>query len=139
MKLKASLLYMILENPQITNRYSRSYENLKNVIDLELKESPSMKEDIVYKKFKKLQNQYNSFYHEIPLKIVEKYYFKYREKLNHYVFIEYKKKDFNIKIIDLYFLLENFFLEVFECACMLANQYNLEIKINHSSSDVQTI
>jgi len=142
MKLKASLLYEILNNnfPE-TSKYSKSFLNIKNVIMLENNLKISEIKPETRKKFIELEKKYNLFYLNIPLVIIEKYYNK---NINHHpahiIYFEVPKNDneeieFELSVMEVHILLENFFQEVFEIACILADDYNLEIKFKKEYSN----
>lgn len=130
MKLKQGLLYMILDNPNIATKYSKAFLNLKNVIELEKKENSKFDKSII-DSFNELSKKYNSFLNKVPLRVVETYFRKYAEDLEYYVYLEYEGNEVSdLKIIDIYIKLEDFFSECFELACKIADFYNLEIKLN---------
>lgn len=138
MKLKSSLLYMILENPKTHNRYSKCFLNLKNVLMLEQEENFQFSEDIL-EKFDELEKKYNEFLRGIPLEVCELYLFDNIEDKNKYITILYQDLNTTIKVIELYIMLENFFKEVYSLTCLVANLYNLEVKINNSSNSNEEI
>lgn len=134
MKLKSSLLFTILENPQSPNRYSKVFTSLENVFKLEKEESDSVITDEFKKRFNKIKKQYNNFHKNIPLIVVERYFMNHRDTMNKFVYLEYQNNEMtDLKISELFFDLEQFFNEVFQLACELANYYNLEIKLNKPS------
>jgi hypothetical protein len=128
-KLKLSLLSLILDNPNIGNKYSKCFLNLKNVFELEQNEEFEFSEKFI-KSFEELEKKFNSFHNGIPLSIIEKYYIAKVNELDEYVYIEYNEKELTLRIIDLYVLLEQYFSEIFSLACEIADYYNLEVKIN---------
>ena len=129
MKLKQGLLFMILDNPNDSKKYSRSFLNLKNVFDLESKEKFSFSKEIL-KKFADIEKEYHSFMSGIPLSIVEAYYNENLSDLKKFIFIEYTGKEItDVQVIDIFYKLEGFFAKVFALACEIANYYNIEIKI----------
>lgn len=131
MKLKLNLLINILDNVATTNKYSKSFLNLKNVIDLEKRNNYVFSDDSVYTKFKKLEKQFNSFLDKIPLIIIEKYFADNHEKQNKHVYLEFKGNELSdYKVIELYQELENYFQECFSLACLIADLYNFEVKFN---------
>lgn len=141
MKLKSSLLYMILENSFASNRYSRAYLNLKNVIALEESEKHKFTKN-VYDQFEELTKKFNDFNNEIPLIVIERYYQDYKDKPNKYcnlLFGKNQKELLDLQIMDLYLLLEDFFQECFQLACVIASMYNLEIKINSGNQVEENI
>lgn len=135
MQLKLSLLGLILENSNTTNKYSKAYLNLKNVFDLENKEDFEFTKDFI-KKFKELSLKYDSFINNIPLEVIEKYYNLHIDNLEKYIYIEYRGFELEeYKTIDLGIELEDFYKQIFSLACEIANYYNLEVKLNNKSQD----
>lgn len=130
---------MILDNSNVANKYSKAYLNLKNVIELEKKENAKFDKSII-DSFNELSKKYNSFINKVPLRVVETYFRKYAEDLEYYVYLEYEGNEVSdFKIIDIYIKLEDFFSECFELACMIADFYNLEIKLNKDKSDIKML
>lgn len=129
MKLKSSLLYMILQNSPTPHRYTSAYNSLKNVIELELKDDFEVPQEII-EKFKVIKINYNNFINNIPLVVIEKFFNNFRDDLRRYIFIEYQNNELNLKAIDIYLLLEDFFNDIYALACEIASYYNLEIKLN---------
>jgi len=133
MKLKLGLLSLILDNSNTPNKYTRAFLNLKNVFELEEKENFKFDKELI-KKFNNIKEKNKNFQNEIPLKIIEKYYILQNDQLDEYIFIRYNGNEIaDLRIIDLYVLLEDFFQEIFSLACEIADFYNLEIKINDNS------
>lgn len=133
MKLKINLLISILENTPTPNKYTKAYLNLVNVHKLEKEDGFDFPENIE-NKILNVTSKYESFLNNIPLQVVERYYNEYKQEINKYVFLEFNEKELSeMKIIDLYLLLEDFFSEVFEVACQIANYYNLEVKLNDAN------
>ena len=134
MRLKQSLLLMNLENINTDNKYSKAFLNLENVKKLEDKEKTIFPLEI-QTKFRKLKEKFDNFLGGIPLKVVERYYIQHMTDMNHYCYFEYNGKELeDIKIVDLFILLERFYEEVFELSCEIANYYNLEIKLNNKTN-----
>lgn len=135
MKLKQGLLYNILDNRDVKDKYSKSFLSLKNVIDLEQKENKTFDKNII-KKYNNIKDKYDNFLNNIPLNVIETFFYRYSKDLNDYIYIEYHKNEVNdLKVIDIYIMLEDYFKQVFNLACEIANFYNLEIKLNSSSND----
>ncbi|MFW6173087.1 MAG: hypothetical protein ACOC5T_05025 [Elusimicrobiota bacterium] len=129
MKLKQGLLYMILDNPNSPNKYSKAFLNLKNVFELEKKENFKFSPEIC-EKFTKIEEKYLSFINNIPLKVIETYFTIYSNDLEHYIYLDYQGSEVSdLKIIDLFIKLEQYYEEIFALACEIANFYNLEIKL----------
>lgn len=134
MKLKVTLLYTILETQTGTNKYSRSFSVLSNVFRLEASDGFEFPSGI-QKKYEELKKKYNNFMSGIPLTVIERYYNEHSDKLNKFVYLEYGSCELtDLRIIELYEHLENFFQEIYSIACDIANYYNIEIKLNTKSS-----
>ena len=135
MKLKSSLLFTILENPESPNRYSKAFLSMKNVFKLEEEETDSIITTELKTKFSKIKKQYNDFHKNIPLIVVERYFMNHIATMNKFVYLEYQGNEMtDLKISELFFELEQFFNKIFQLACELANYYNLEIKLNKPSN-----
>lgn len=134
MKLKSSLLFMILDNHPSPNKYSKAFTNISNVIELEESEEFTFPQNIM-KKFKEVEKKYNNFLQGIPLIVIERYYMDYRDDYNKYVFLEYHDNELtDVRIIDLFTELEKYYNDIFNLACLIANYYNLEVKLNENAS-----
>jgi len=135
MKLKNSLLLDIITSQEIPNKYSKGFLNLLTIFKLEEQEGFKLP-DYIINKFKKLEQKFISFYNNIPLRVIEKYYIKYMLDYNKYVYIEYNGFEIdNLKVIDIYLLLEQFFDDLYLIASLIASYYSLEIKINKPNKD----
>jgi hypothetical protein len=139
MKLKLNLLIPILENVSSSNRYSKAYLNLKNVISLENRADYKFKDQEVYTKFQNLEKKFNNFLCDIPLIVVEKYFNDNKEDHNKFIYLEYKDEELtDLKIMELYNELETYFQECFTLACLIADLYNFEVKFNETNNDYET-
>lgn len=136
MNLKHNFLYGIFTlQDGVANKYSKAYLNLKAVMDLEEQEkykmSKSLKDDFI-----NIKEKYISFLEEIPLAIIEKYFYMNLDDLNKFIYISYKEKEiYSISVIELYMELEEFYNEIFKLGSLIANFYNIEIKINKNATD----
>lgn len=135
MKSKYNFLYQIFSlQDGSAYKYSKSFINLEAVIDLEKQEGFKIPESI-QDKFIEIKKKYDSFMAEIPLRVIEKFYYKDESELSKYIFICYDEKEIeSIQIIELYMALEEFYKEVFSIASLIANYYNIEIKINNNAT-----
>lgn len=131
MELKKNLLYVILQNPNTPNKYSKSFLNLLNVVELEkLDESFDLPKDFMLK-YNKVKLRYDNFINNIPLIVIERYFESNRDNFNKYVFLEFKENEItDVKVSEIFLQLETFFKDVFNLAVMIASYYNLEIKLN---------
>lgn len=122
---------MILSNPQADNRYSKSFLNLKNVFELEEKEDGFNFPKEIIVSYNYLLKKYNSFLSNIPLIVIERYFAENKENMNKFVYLEFEDSELtDIKISELFYKLEGFFNKIFDLACVIANYYNLEVKLN---------
>jgi len=127
---------MVLENSIASNRYTKAFLNVENVMALEEKDKAFQFPQNVLDSFKELKKKYDSFLAGIPLIIIERYYFEHAQDMNKYVYLEYDDNELDeLKIIELYSILEDFHNKVFELACEIADLYNLEIKLNAGSNN----
>lgn len=125
---------MVLDNIPTPNKYSKAFLNIENVIELEESEEFKLDKKII-EKFQKIKKRFNNFLNGIPLIVVERYYNDYRDDYNKYAFLEYHGRELSdMRIIDLFTELEKFHAQVFNLACMIANYYNLEVKLNENAS-----
>ena len=131
--MKLGLLGLIIDNINTSNKYSKAFINLKNVFELE--ENDNFEFTKVFKlKFESIKKKYYNFDNGIPLQVLEKYYFVNHEKLNKFIFIEFGGKELSdVKTIELYLRLENYFNEIFALACEIADFYNLEVKLKSNN------
>lgn len=133
MKLKSTLLTQVLDNIPTPNKYSSAFINIKNVFELENQDNFTFPESITTS-FKKLENKFNCFINNIPLIIIERYYNDYKSEYNQYVFLEYEENELSdLRVIDLFYLLEQFYQECFSLASFMLNYYNLEVKLNNDN------
>jgi len=140
MKLKLSLLSDILNNANTPNKYSKAFLAIKNVIDLELKESESELTKQILDNFTEIEKSYYNFINNIPLKIIERYYINYANELSKYPYIEYEGNELaEYKVIDIYNWLEDFFEKIFALSCEIADLYNIEVKLKEASRKIDTI
>ena len=135
MKLKNNLLIDILDNRVGANKYSKSFLNLKNVLDLEEKAKYKFKDKSVYTKFNKLKFKFYGFINGVPLVVVERYFNDNKENINKFVYLEFQDNEVSdLKIMELFNLLEEFYQECFSLACLIADLYNFEVKFNDNDS-----
>jgi hypothetical protein len=127
MRLKVSMLMNILQNVDSSNKYSKSFLNLKNVIELEKND---IHKDFI-DEFLIIEEEYNNFINEIPLVVVEKYVMLSRLNINDICYILYNGKEITeYSIIELHNKLEEFFAKIFFLASKIADYYNIEVKLN---------
>lgn len=132
-KLKENLLSEIFAPNQI-DKYSKSVLNLKTLIELEQKEEFELPKELL-NRIKEILKKEDNFLNNIPLKIVE-YYFNLKiSNINSFINIIYKNYELSIKTNELLIILEDYYNQIFLVSSMLANYYNLEIKINTESNN----
>jgi hypothetical protein len=137
-KIKINLLVDIL-NPQEPDKYSKSILNLKTIFALEQEDKFVFPKSII-ERFSKILEKEKNFKNGIHLLIIEQYYYKKREKLQGYISINLDNvRKLNMPVAELYIELENFYQEMFLLASIIANLYNIEIKINNRQKDDQFI
>ncbi len=82
-----------------------------------------------------------NFKNGIHILIIEKHFFTKKDRLNGFVSIYIDKEDgqqeLQIPVQELYIELEDFYSKMFLLASILANYYNLEIKINDKQKDTE--
>ena len=118
------------------NKYSKSYNNLRIVIDLESTDKQKISKELS-DEFKTLSKKYNDFIDGVPLRIIELYFYNNIKDMSFYPYIEYKNDITidSVKVIELYELLENFFDDVFSLSSKIANYYNMEMKLNVANDE----
>jgi len=134
MKLKSNLLIEIISPNNTINKYSKAVLNLKAILKLETNENFKIPLELI-KMYDKIIERELEFINGIPLTLIEKYFYTKADKLNGFINIEYRNFDLNIRTNELYLELEKFYEDIFILSSCLASFYNLEIKINSSSSN----
>lgn len=115
-------------------KYSKAYLNLKSVIELEEQDGYKLPNSLL-EKFISIQSRYKLFLEEIPLSVIEKFYHKNLDDLNKHIYISYEDKEINeIRIVELFVKLEDYFNEIYSLASLIANFYNIEVKINKNAT-----
>jgi len=141
-RLKTNLLIDILAyDSSALFKYSKCLLNIKTLFEIEKTEGYIFPQNY-YEIYNSILEKEKDFLNGIPLLIVEKYFYNKIQHLNGYVSISYYTKNendeniehnINMTVNDLYLLLEDFFNKIFLLASLLANYYNLEIKVNDTS------
>jgi len=136
MKLKLNLLIPILDNQNTTQKYSKAYLNLKNVLDLEKRAKYTFKDKTIYSQFEKIESRFKNFINGVPLVVIERYFNDNKENTRKFIYLEYGEKEVtDLKIMELYNKLEEFFQDCFALACLIGDLYNFEVKFNNDSSN----
>lgn len=127
---------MILDNPNTPNKYSKTYLNLKSVVELENKDGKKLTPQ-QEKLFQSIEKRYNNFVNGIPLIMIERSYARKRmsDSDQTYVNTFYNDCEDSRPITEVFSDLEQFFADVFKLACELANDYNIEVAINKQASE----
>jgi len=131
--LRLNLLSGIIGSVGVSyNKYTNSFNSLKAVIQLERSEKKDKLPKYMFEEFDELENikdNLNNKFSNIPLLILEQYFFRNSKTLDAEIYIEYKHKNINAVITELYILLEDYFFKMYLLAVQIADFYNLEIKI----------
>jgi len=120
-------------------KYTNSYNILKGIITLEEKEKGKTKLSSDYfNRFKELEDSLTNLDERIKgfsLRVVEEYFFRNRNRLDKYIYMNQGEIESNadLKVIDLFEVLENFFLKVYLMALEIGDMYALEIKLKKTS------
>jgi len=120
----------------IQNKYSMAYNNLSAVIELERNDNKDKLPDTLFKEFETIKQITNNLSNEtknIPFLILEQYYFRNYRDLNREIYIEWKNVAFEMKIKELFLLLEKFFNKIYMLAVKIADYYNLELKLKKTN------
>jgi len=135
--LRLTLLGEIIGSASIIqNKYSVAYNNLSAVIELERNDSKDKLPDTLFEEFeaiKQITNNLSNETKDIPFLILEQYYFRNYRDLNREIYIEWKNVAFEMKIKELFLLLEKFFNKIYMLAVKIADYYNLELKLKKTN------
>lgn len=120
------------------HKYTTCYNTLSSVIDLEKKEEQAKLPKEIFEKFnhlKELSNNLEPKLKGIPLLIIEQYFLRNSNKLEKYLYINYKDIEVvDMKVSDLYIVLENFFYEIYNLAVEISDYYSLDVKLKSTDS-----
>lgn len=132
-KLRLSLLSNILGGRGVyENKYTLGYNSLKAVIELELKEKKDRLPKHIFDRFNNIQENLSNVNEKlvgVPIIILEQYFLRNTKSLNRYVYIMHEDIEIEIKVIEIYTILENWYFHLFLIASEIADYYNLEIKL----------
>ena len=137
-RLKENLLLDILNPRSELNKYTKGILNLTTLYKIELSEKFKFSEEIT-NLYLELLNKSDSFINSIPLSIVEKYFYQKVNNMNSYISIQFQGLELSIPTNELYILLENYYNNLFLCGSLIANYYNIEIKINNTKEEMDYI
>lgn len=146
-KVRVALLNDIILSRDIFQRkYSTSYNALKAVINLEKEEKAKDKLNKKYfdkfTEISELKDNLSDDLKGLPLAVTEQYFFRKSKNLNAYIYIQYKDIQItNLRAIEIYQLLEDFFQQIYLLAVQIADHYSLDIKMKptQSTSEEETI
>lgn len=139
-ELRTILLSKILSSEGVYyGKYTDSYNTLKAVIELERKENDrSRLPDTFFDKFDFLTSKLYNLDPRVegfPLMVLEQYFMKSSDSLDRYIYMSYGKLESasDYKVIELYEILESFFIQIYMLAVEIADYYSLEIKLKRTS------
>lgn len=135
LRLKENLIIDTLHPRNEYEKYSKSILNLKTLKHLEENEPDFEFSKNILDLFKELEEKENNFYMGVPLKIFERYYFSKTGGLNTFINFEYNEKTINVKTSVIFLELEELYQKIFLLGSLIANYYNIEIKINDNTKN----
>ena len=138
LKLKTNLLIEILSPTGAIKSYSKCLLNLNTIIRLEKEEKFKIPQTIL-DLFENIKIKEDNFINGIPLNILEREFYKKIDNMKGYISINHLEHELNKPVSEIFILLEKFYNEMFLIASLLANYYNLEIKINQKNNDSEFI
>lgn len=124
MKISQGLLTNILNNGDSNppNKYTNSYYAIENIININKKK---LSKEILLK-FDDIKKQFYSLF-DVGVMVLERYYYRDNQKLNKYIVISINDDNIrDIKIIDIYIMLEKFFSKIYSLACLISDKYSFE-------------
>lgn len=137
--LRLSLLNSVIETSGVFyNKYSNSFNALKGIIELEGKETINKLPSLFFDEFKSIEKAINNLdvrLPDVPLLIVEQYFFRNAKNLSKFVYIEWGLVKTDFKVIDLYLILETFFSRIYMLCIGIADYYNLDIKLKNERKE----
>ena len=119
-------------------KYSTAFNSLNAVIELEKKETKNKLPESIFKEFEDIKNRENNLNDDlkgIPLLILEQYFVRNSNNLDKYIYIQYNTINKELRVIELYLVLERYFEKMFILASKIADYYNLEIKIKTDTKE----
>lgn len=138
-KIRLTLLGNIIGNSGVyQHKYSTGFNSLKSIMKLESKETQNKLPLEMFDRFKELEDNLTNINPKvkgIPLLVLEQYFLRNTNNLNNWVYIEYGKKGTDLRIVDLYLMLETWFSELYLLASEIADYYNYEVKMKSSSEE----
>jgi len=139
MNLRLTLLGEIISNNGvIQNKYSNAYNSLLAVIELEYNDEKDKLPQKLFDEFEEIKQitcNLSPETKDVPFIILEQYYFRNFNDLNREIYIEWRTNAFEMKIKELFLLLEDFFHKIYMLAVKIADFYNLEFKLKKNNKD----
>lgn len=125
-------------------KYTESLNILKAIIKLESKETSSDKlGEEYFDRFKQIENNSINLHSDLgsmPLSVAEQFFIRNSSDLSRYLYMEYRDNEIkDMKVIELYNILEEFFLEMYILAVEIADHYSLEIKLKKDNKGKEDI
>jgi len=126
------------------NKYTDAFNSIKAVIELEKKEKKSdMLPDSYFTRFiaiEKNSDKLDDQLQEVPLCVVEQFFMRNSRDLGRYLYMSYGKVEVhNMQVINLYDILERFFMKIYILAVEIADHYSLEIKLKKDNKNKEAI
>ena len=139
-KLRQVLLNKIISTEGVfQHKYTMAYNTLIAVMKIEEKEKAKDRlPSSFFDKVKGIQSRYSNIdgiVSGVPLLILEQYFFLNSKDLGKFLWFEYNKIEIELKIYELYLMLESFFIEIFEIACEIMDYYNIEMKLKSNKDN----
>ena len=123
------------------HKYSSNYNTLKAIIELEKKEK---EQDMLPKSFfdrfddiKKMTTNLDPKIKGFPMLIVQEYFIRNSANLDKYIYMTYGKdleSASELKVMELYEILEDFFFKIYLLAVQISDFYKLEIKLKKDNT-----
>lgn len=132
---------IISSNNILQNKYSKALDNLSAVILLERDETKDKLPKSLFNDFEEIKSKCNNLTaltKNVPLLILEQYYVRNFRDLSREIYVEWNDDAFEIKIKELYLILEKYFYEMYIMAIRIADFYNLEFKLKKGKEDTSS-
>jgi len=119
----------------VQNKYSQGLNNLRAVIELEKDEVKDKLPEDIFREFENIKAKsfnLSSDLKGVPLLIIEQYYLRNHRDLSAEIYIEWKDLSLDMKIKELYLILEEFYYLIYILAVKISDYYQLEFKLKKS-------
>lgn len=142
-RLRIELLSKIVSQSEgvFQNKYSGAYNVISSIVYLEKKEKESNQRlgEEIFKKFDEIENLSNNLnkdLKDVPLLIVEQYFLRNVATFEKFLVINYDERDIvDLKVYDLYLLLENFYKKIYMLAVEISDYYTFEFKLKETKQN----